>query len=144
MMPFLLRLSVFFLLSFSGIAFVRGQTAEDSSRPASPGNITFHTPAPIDSLERASRGREELQGYRIQIFLGSAGEAKAVRTKFMSLGTGLTCNMVQNIPSYAIRVGDFRTALDAHRELSAVKAHYPAAFVVQDKINPPRLKPREQ
>ena len=118
-------------------------TAQSDTTPSAPGEMRIHTSHVIDSLEKATRGKDELQGYRIQIYLGSATEAKAIRTKFLNLGTGLPCNMVQNIPNYAVRVGDFRTSLEAHKHLSQVKAHYPSAFVVQDKINPPKLPKRQ-
>jgi len=108
--------------------------------PQGPGTIRIHTPTVIDSVEKMLRGHDEVLGYRIQIYLGSAAEAKSTRSKFLTLGTGLPCNMVQNIPNYAARAGDFRTSLEAHKSLATVKLHYPAAFVVQDKINPPRFQ----
>lgn len=127
------------LLFILAIAPTLATMAQPDSGQHSPGHITLHTPLAIDSLERVTRGKEDISGYRIQIYLGSASEARSARGKFLALGTGLTCNMVQNIPNYAVRVGDFRTELEAHKYLAQVKSQYPSAFVVQDKINPPRL-----
>lgn len=138
-----MRLSL--LLLFSGFLIQSAQAQPGNSGQSgdsTPAGIRFHTPGVIDSLERAQRGRDELQGYRIQIFLGSATEAKSVRQKALSLQMGLPVQIVQNIPNYAVRVGDFRSALEAHKYLSQVRAHYPAAFVVTDQINPPRLPKR--
>ncbi len=115
---------------------------EEVQNHTKPGTVKFHTPHVIDSLERTLRGKTELRGYRIQIFLGGAAEAKASRQKFLGLGLGLTCYMVQNVPSYAVRVGDFRNALEANRYLATVKSHYPGAFVLQDEIEPPKFAPR--
>jgi len=124
------------ILLFSQMGVIWSQSGVQDS---SPGRVVIHTPPAIDSLEKAMRGRDELRGYRIQVFLGSSTEAKAERNKFLNLGTGLSCSMVQNIPNYAVQVGDFRTSLEAHRWIPSVRNHYPGAFVVEGKINPPRL-----
>lgn len=103
------------------------------------GKITIHTPAKIDSLERQQRGKSELKGFRIQIFLGPFAQAKAERTKFINLGTGLSAYMPQNPPDYSVRVGDFRTQLEAQKYLAKIKEAYPSAFIVPDKVEPPRF-----
>jgi hypothetical protein len=108
-----------------------------------PGTIVFHTSGQLDSLEKSLRGKEEIPGYRIQIFLGNATEAKSLRQKALGQNMGLSVNMVQNIPNYALRLGDFRSSLEAHQQLSLVRSYYPAAFVVPDRINPPKLQKRK-
>jgi hypothetical protein len=40
-------------------------------------------------------------------------------------------------PYYRVRVGDFRTRLEAEGFMKSVKTEYPNAFATADKINPP-------
>ena len=39
----------------------------------------------------------------------------------------------------AVLVGDFRTHLDAYREVQMIKADYPLATIVPAKIEPPAI-----
>jgi len=41
-------------------------------------------------------------------------------------------------PNYKVRVGDFRTKLDAQRFLIELTADYPNAFIITDQINLPK------
>lgn len=102
-------------------------------------DVQFHTEGRIDSLEKRLRGKTDLKGYRIQIFLGSYQDAKNVRAKFLTNSLGLQAYIVQNAPDYVVRVGDFKTNLELHKYLDEVKKSYPGSLVVVDKIEPPRF-----
>jgi len=103
------------------------------------GDVQFHSEGRIDSLEKRLRGKTDLKGYRIQIFLGSYQDAKNVRAKFLTNSLGLQAYIVQNAPDYVVRVGDFKTNLELHKYLDEVKKSYPGSLVVVDKIEPPRF-----
>jgi hypothetical protein len=103
------------------------------------GDVQFHTEGRIDSLEKRLRGKTDLKGYRIQIFLGSYQDAKNVRAKFLTNSLGLQAYIAQNAPDYVVRVGDFKTNLELHKYLDEVKKSYPGSLVVVDKIEPPRF-----
>jgi hypothetical protein len=47
--------------------------------------------------------------------------------------------MPQNPPDYSVRVGDFRTQLEAQKYLEQIKEVYPSAFIVPDRVEPPRF-----
>jgi hypothetical protein len=108
-----------------------------------PGKITVHSHGDIDSLERRLRGKTELKGFRIQIFMGPFAQAKTERSNFINLGLGLSAYMPQNPPDYSVRVGDFRTQLEALKYLEKIKPHYPGAFIVPDKVEPPRFSRKQ-
>ncbi len=136
--------SVFFIILSgfipAGLSAQTGNTNPSSdSLLIKAGDVQFHTEGRIDSLEKRLRGKTDLKGYRIQIFLGSYQDAKNVRAKFLTNGLGLQAYIVQNAPDYVVRVGDFKTNLELHKYLDEVKKSYPGSLVVVDKIEPPRF-----
>jgi hypothetical protein len=112
------------------------------ARPLS--KVEFVVSGRIDSLERAKRGKTEIKGYRIQIFLGPFAQAKTARANFVSLGFGYAAYMPQNAPDYAVRIGDFRSRLEAMEAIEKIKAHYPDAIIVADRVEPPRFGHHKQ
>jgi hypothetical protein len=114
-------------------------TPANDSLPVKGGDVQFHAEGRIDSLEKRLRGKTDLKGYRIQIFLGSYQDAKNVRAKFLTNSLGLQAYIAQNAPDYVVRVGDFKTSLELHKYLDEVKKSYPGSLVVVDKIEPPRF-----
>ena len=44
-----------------------------------------------------------------------------------------------NTPNFFLKVGDFRTRLEAEKIKSEIEAEFPTSFVVREKINLPRL-----
>lgn len=83
-----------------------------------------------------------MEGYRIQIFSDSGNNSKTraqtvqeeVAARFPEMGVYLSFKS----PNYRIRVGDFRTRLDAQRFLTDISVDYPNAFIVNDMINLPK------
>jgi hypothetical protein len=88
--------------------------------------------------------RETISGFRIQIFFDSGNNSKsravdamnAFKAKYSKVGAYLTFQE----PNYRIRVGDFRSRMDAQRFLHKITDAYPNAFIVKDnEINYPSL-----
>lgn len=104
------------------------------------GDVKIHTTPSIDSLEKKMRGKNNLRGFRIQIFLGSYPEAKKLRASFQSSSDNLPAYIAQNTPDYIVKVGDFRTLYEAQKYLDELKKSYPSALIVPDKIEPPRIR----
>lgn len=135
-LQFLTFLSFTFLLFFSEkISALHTTINRDSIVP---GVIVFESPSAIDSLEHRMRGRVDIKGYRIQVFLGSYSEAKNFRAKFLTTGIPIPAYIQQNTPDYVVKVGDFRNLLEANKYFSEIKQQYPGAFIVADKIEPVR------
>lgn len=133
--PFILV--IFVLLSFFGTdSFAQKDT---STATSSWGKITFINAEKLDSLEKKMRGKNEMRGYRVQIFLGSYADAKNMRAKFLASGMKMQAYIVQNTPDYVVRVGDFRTSLEAQKHFIELKKMYPSALLVVDRIEPPRF-----
>lgn len=129
---------VFFLLLVSASSALPAQQ-DTTVLNTIPGLITFENAERVDSLEKKLRGKNEMRGYRVQIFLGSYADAKNMRAKFLASGMKMQAYIVQNTPDYVVRVGDFRTALEAQKHFAELKKIYPSALLVTDRIEPPRF-----
>lgn len=84
------------------------------------------------------------QGYRIQIIKASGNDALALteeaKAKFIKKYTGAPVYLTFDEPYYRVRVGDFRTRLEAEKFLKKISRKYPGAWVIQDYINFPKYK----
>lgn len=105
-----------------------------------PGNISIAGPSALDSLNRAAtRNPIPLNGFRIQIYFGSLEGAKKLRGKMMMEDSGRSCYLVSKAPNFAVRVGNYRTELEAQKTLHEFKERFPQAHIVKDKIDLPEL-----
>ncbi|PLX14217.1 MAG: hypothetical protein C0598_01885 [Marinilabiliales bacterium] len=81
---------------------------------------------------------KNISGYRIQIFKGSGNSslenARTLEEEFSEKFTDSPTYLTFQEPYYRIRVGDFRTRLDAIKFLMVIKGDYPSAFVIKDNI----------
>lgn len=84
------------------------------------------------------------QGYRIQIIKASGNDALTIteeaRDEFTEKYSDTPVYLTFDEPYYRVRVGDFRTRLDAEKFLKKISRKYPGAWVIQDYINFPKLK----
>ena len=77
-----------------------------------------------------------IDGYRIQLYFGNEREkAREVKTSFLRQFSEISANESYQQPNFRVRVGDFRTRLEALRFLKQVSTSFPSAFVVTDQIN---------
>ncbi len=83
------------------------------------------------------------QGYRIQILMVSGNDALEVtdeaKTEFIEEYPDIPVYLTFGEPNYRVRVGDFRTRLEAEKFLEQISRKYPGAWVTQDNINFPVL-----
>jgi len=83
------------------------------------------------------------QGYRIQILKASGNEAidmiEKSKTEFSEKYIDIPVYLTFDEPDYRVRVGDFRTRLEAEKFLKRINREYPGAWVIQDDINFPDL-----
>jgi hypothetical protein len=111
------------------------------------GNVTIHQDPAIDSLVKKHIEINKLspciKGWRINIFFeaGNLSKRMAVEAKshFVENHADIPCYLIFQEPYYKIRIGDFRTKVEAVKVLKEITAEYPNAFVVEDDINFPQL-----
>ncbi|MHA4893450.1 SPOR domain-containing protein [Pedobacter sp. PWIIR3] len=79
-------------------------------------------------------------GYRVQVFYGSdRREVFRQQSKFNGLYPSLNTYITYKQPNYYLRVGDFRTRLDAQRLMNELRNTFPTLFIFREKINAPSL-----
>lgn len=87
----------------------------------------------------------QIDGFRIQLFFDSDRAAvDAARARFISKNTHVDTYIKYEAPNYYLKVGDFRTRLEADKIKSTVEAEFPTSFIIQEKVNLPRLRKAEQ
>jgi hypothetical protein len=83
-----------------------------------------------------------MDGFRIQVFsdsgISSKNKAQAVQDEFRARFPAMGAYLTFKSPNYKVRIGDFRTKLDAQRFLIELTADYPNAFIITDQINLPK------
>ena len=86
----------------------------------------------------------QIDGYRIQLFFDSdkalVNDAKA---RFITKFRNIDSYVNYNAPNFFLRVGDFRTRLEAERIKAEIIEEFPTSFIVKGKINLPRLEKEE-
>jgi hypothetical protein len=79
-------------------------------------------------------------GYRVQVFYGSdRKEAFNEQSRFKALYPRIMTYISYKEPNYYLRVGDFRTRMEAQKLLTELKASFPTLFIFREKINAPDL-----
>lgn len=85
-----------------------------------------------------------LTGWRIQIFFDSGVNSKRkasdVLRQFTELHPDVQAYLSFKEPYYRVRVGDFRSRLEAEGFLKKLQISYPNAFATSDLINPPNIE----
>lgn len=106
--------------------------------------VTIVADPGIDSLIEADKIQAEsdpsLQGYRIQLFADSDRKgAQDIRTKFLQLFPDIDAYLTYQQPYFKVRIGDFRTRIEAYALYKEMLQHFDKVLIVPDKINLPKL-----
>lgn len=81
-----------------------------------------------------------INGYRIKIHFGAdKNVAKEIKVKFISIYPNASAYEKYDQPNFNIRVGNFRTKLEAYKFLKQIQGEFPSAFIVQDEIEFPAI-----
>ncbi|MFY7734087.1 MAG: SPOR domain-containing protein [Bacteroidia bacterium] len=101
---------------------------------------TIYLDSIIDKKNRENTINQTINGYRIQLFSGNErNNANNIKTKFLKLYPDQTAYLAYNQPYFKIRVGDFRTKLDAKLFYNKIKGEFNECIIIADKINLPKL-----
>lgn len=98
-------------------------------------------------LHRETMERERgIPGFRVQIYMDSGNQARLrtqrARAEFEQKYPDTKAYITYDEPNFKLRVGDFRTRLDARRFLEEIASDYPSdqVYIVIDNINYPDLQ----
>ncbi|MCF8424945.1 MAG: SPOR domain-containing protein [Bacteroidia bacterium] len=94
----------------------------------------------IDKNIAKNKINRTIAGYRIQLFSGNERiNANNIKTKFLRLFPEQTAYLLYQQPYFKIRVGDFRSKLEAKLFYNKIKEEFSESIIIQDKINLPKL-----
>lgn len=113
------------------------------------GSVTVIKDAKIDSLiaksielnqEAANGTLISTDGFRVQIFSGAdRNEAYAEQARFKGMYPLIRTYISYVQPNYKIRVGDFRTRIEAEKLVNQLRQQqYKSLFIFSEQINLPR------
>lgn len=82
----------------------------------------------------------QITGYRIQLFFDT--DKKMVdnaRVKFISSFPKVETYVIYNAPNYLLKVGNFRTHLEAEKVKLSIDKDFPTNYIIKELINLPRI-----
>lgn len=108
------------------------------------GQVSIQATEAIDSLviKNVQRNAKQttMAGYRIQLFSGTerikANEAKA---KLLQLFPDAEVTFMYQAPHFKVRVGNYRSRLDAQQMFRELLPDFPQSFIVPDRVEMPPL-----
>jgi hypothetical protein len=95
-------------------------------------------PQLADQYRKMSLNNPEIDGYRVQIFFDSGSNSKNaaanIKLGFETVFPEMKSYLSYKEPYYRVRVGDFRTQIEAVGFQQKIAIEYPNSFPVKDKI----------
>jgi hypothetical protein len=82
----------------------------------------------------------QISGFRIQIIFDP--ERKTIdeaRGRFAAVYPTIETYVIFNAPNYFLKVGDFRTQLEAEKIKDGLTRDFPTSFIIKEQINLPRI-----
>mgnify|MGYP001363996545 FL=1 len=70
--------------------------------------------------------------YTIQIYYGNLSEADSILKVFSEEFEEISTNLIFETPNYKVRVGIFKTFIDASKGLEKIKRKFSGAFILKD------------
>ena len=120
---------LFIILLLSLNAFVFGQI-----------QVRYEKEAIIDSVDQAYQNAWKsvkfCDGYRIQLVaVSSKSGAQKVYGAFKSSYPDVSAYLSYTEPTFRVRVGNFKSRIDAYRFLMKIQGQFPGAFITKDKVS---------
>lgn len=82
----------------------------------------------------------QIIGYRIQLFFDTdKKEVDNARSKFINLYPDIETNIVYKAPNYFLKIGNFRTYLEAEKIKTTLDKDFPTNYILKELINLPNL-----
>lgn len=89
----------------------------------------------IDLLGETYKATYSLKGYRVQIYSGNKRQpANQTRASFLRVHPKTKAHLDYEQPYYKVRVGDFKTKMEALKYKNFISKEFPNSFIVRDDI----------
>tara|TARA_B100000795_G_C22644360_1_gene377769 strand:+ start:146 stop:556 length:411 start_codon:yes stop_codon:yes gene_type:complete len=127
-------LTISLILFSSKITFSQDVIDTNSIKPIS--TIKVIEDDRIDKLNKVYTSTYKLDGYRVQIYSGNKRQpANQARSTFLRVHPKTKAHLDYKQPHYRVRVGDFRTKLEALKYKNGITNEFPNCFIVKDQVD---------
>jgi len=92
-----------------------------------------------EKFKNENLANPKIKGYKVQIFFGERGSANGLKAEFENSYPDMNAEVSYLAPNFRVRVGNFRTQLDAERFTQSIKGIYSSAYIVPEDIDLPNL-----
>ena len=128
------QFSIVIFFSLLGVT-VFGQSEGSDSLILGTKSIQIIKDNRIDKLDKEYVSTYKLKGYRVQIYSGNKKQpARQARLTFTKLYRKTKAYERYEQPNFKVRVGDFKTKIEALKFKKDLMDHFPNAFIVEDDI----------
>lgn len=104
-------------------------------------NTTVIKDSRINQLNTTHASKYKLSGFRVQIYSGNKKQpANQARSIFLRSHPKTKAHLNYEQPYYKVRVGDFRTKLEALKYKNGLVQDFPNCFIVKDDIDIDEVK----
>lgn len=103
------------------------------------GSIEIIQDARVDTLisryTQVKQKQSSIEGYRIQISAGSNRNIiYQTKSQFYQNFPEIKQYIVYQSPNFKLRVGNYRTRLEAYKDLQEIQPQFNGAFIIRDEI----------
>ena len=141
------KLLALFLINLTVSVLCKQSMGQQSYNDIVDSTLTIERDMRVDSLimrhRRINKQKDGFNGYRVQLFSGSGNEARQqandLRADFIGLNPDVPAYLIYQAPNFKVRIGDFRTELEAIRMQRELAYQFPGGFVARDLIKFPKL-----
>jgi len=106
-------------------------------------NVRYEVEKGIDVIEQqyieAWKRVKKIDGFRIQITSFSGANSRTsienVAAQFKQQFPNIPCLISFSEPNFRLRVGNFRTKIEAYKALQEISPFFPGSFVLKDQID---------
>ncbi len=89
----------------------------------------------IDAYKAEGEKDQTIKGYRVQILSAdNRNDINRVKSQFYTLFPDVKSFVIYQQPNFKLRVGNFRTRLEAHKVWQEVVKSFPGAFITPDEL----------
>ncbi|HQA86388.1 MAG TPA: SPOR domain-containing protein [Bacteroidales bacterium] len=105
--------------------------------------VTYDLESGIEELEIKHKESwekiKEIDGFRIQLFasagVNSRNTVEEIHDEFVRKFPKIPAYVGYSEPYFRLRVGDFKTKLEAYKILREIRLSYTGAFIIKDQIS---------
>jgi hypothetical protein len=95
----------------------------------------------VERQKQINSYKMTMPGYRIQIYFGGErARANTLRNDFLQEYPDIGAYVIYQQPNFKLRVGDFKTRMEAANFLTEMQTRFAMAFIVNDEVKLPSVE----